>query len=411
MEAANRQANVIEGNGGNNNQVNKVQHNKPVKKTYNSNKLKPKESVKPKECGRCGSTSHTYYEIQKCPAKDKKCLGCGRLSHFKRYCKTKKHVYNASETTSSDIPHGDSMVQEESSVTNFAFALNTVTDGKSRIMLDVYVNGKLIPMQLDTAADVSVVSEDVAKSIPNIAVTPCDSTLVDYNSQKIQVQGLAKVDVSHKGKTYKDLPLTVVQGQRPSLFGLNWIGEVALGIDLDNYNVNKVQNIQPKESLSKLLEKHKTIFEGSQGTVKGVTASLLLKADATPKFCSPRQIPFALKPLVEQEIQRLVDNQSFEKVTYSDWGTPIVPVVKPDGSIRLCGDYKVTVYPQLQVAQHPLPKPEDMFATLGNSRFFFQNRFKASISAAYYDQRFSENLYIKHTSRTFPSQKTSLWNC
>ncbi|KAK3890347.1 hypothetical protein Pcinc_005725 [Petrolisthes cinctipes] len=237
-------------------------------------------------------------------------------------------------------------------------------------MLDVYVNGKFIQMQLDTAADVSVVSEEVAKSIPIITVTPCDSTLIDYNSQKIQIQGLAKVDVSHKSKMYKGLPLTVVKGQRPSLFGLNWIGEIALEIDLDDYNVNKVQNIQPKESLSKLLEKHKTIFEGDQGTVKEVTASLLLKEGANPKFCPPRQIPFTSKPLVEQEIQRLVDNQFFEKVTYSDWGTPIVPVVKPDGSIRLCGDYKVTVNPQLQVAQHPLPKPEDMFATLGNSKFF-----------------------------------------
>ncbi|KAK3885075.1 hypothetical protein Pcinc_010729 [Petrolisthes cinctipes] len=364
MEAANRQANVIEGNSGNNNQVNKVQYNKQTKPDQKS--YRPKEFVKQKSCGRCGSTSHTYYEIQKCPAKDKKCLGCGKLNHFKQYCKTKKYVYNASEPTSSNTHQGDSLAQEEQSFANFAFALNTVTGSKGRIMLDVYVNGKFIQMQLDTAADVSVVSEEVAKSIPNITVTPCDSTLIAYNSQKIQVQGLAKVDDSHKGKMYNGLPLTVVKEQRPSLFGLNWIGEVALEIDLDDYNVNKVLNIQPKESLIKLLEKHKTIFEGDQGTVKGVTASLLLKEGANPKFCPPRQIPFALKPLFEQEIQRLVDNQSFEKVTYSNWGTPIIPAVKPDGSIRLCGDFKVTVNQQLQVAQHPLPKPEDMFATLGN---------------------------------------------
>lgn len=68
MEAANWQENVIEGNGGSNNQVNKDQYNKLAKKTYNSNKQsmpdpksnKPKESVKPKGCDRCGSATFVF---------------------------------------------------------------------------------------------------------------------------------------------------------------------------------------------------------------------------------------------------------------------------------------------------------------------------------------------------------------
>ena len=55
-----------------------------------------------------------------------------------------------------------------------------------------------------------------------------------------------------------------------------------------------------------------------------------------------------MKDKVGDEINRLVKEGVLEPVEYSDWAAPVVPVRKPDGSIRLCGDYKVTVNPQLE---------------------------------------------------------------
>ncbi|XP_066974244.1 uncharacterized protein [Macrobrachium rosenbergii] len=115
---------------------------------------------------------------------------------------------------------------------------------------------------------------------------------------------------------------------------------------------------------------YKEVFEDRVGTVKNAQAVLVLKENATPRFFAPRPVPYALKTVVETEIRRLENEGSREKVDYSDWATPLVPNVKDNGQIRLCGDYKVTPNPQLQVAQHPLPNHKDMFATLSGRSVF-----------------------------------------
>ena len=80
------------------------------------------------------------------------------------------------------------------------------------------------------------------------------------------------------------------------------------------------------------------MFKEELGTMKDFTAKLAVKSNTKPKFCIPRSILFALKDLVEQEIKNLQSKGILERVKYSEWATPIVPVPKPDGRVRLCGD-------------------------------------------------------------------------
>ncbi|GFR08750.1 retrovirus-related Pol polyprotein from transposon 17.6 [Trichonephila clavata] len=81
-----------------------------------------------------------------------------------------------------------------------------------------------------------------------------------------------------------------------------------------------------------------------------------LLAPDIPSDQTVRTVPFALKGRVENEIDRL----EREKVESSEWATAVVPVVKTDGSIRLCADYSV-INPNLIVSQHPLPRLEEIF--------------------------------------------------
>ena len=58
------------------------------------------------------------------------------------------------------------------------------------------------------------------------------------------------------------------------------------------------------------------------------------------------------------------------KVEESEWAAPIVPVMKADGSVRLCGDYKVTVNQAIKADSYPLPRTEDILASLAGGQSF-----------------------------------------
>ena len=85
---------------------------------------------------------------------------------------------------------------------------------------------------------------------------------------------------------------------------------------------------------------------------------------------SPASSQFALCERVEHELNRLEKDGVLQKTPYSDWAARIVAVPKREGRLHLCGDYKVTVNPVLDVDQYPLPKPEDIFVTLSGGKKF-----------------------------------------
>ena len=73
--------------------------------------------------------------------------------------------------------------------------------------------------------------------------------------------------------------------------------------------------------------------------IEGEKTRLLVDPQVHPKFYKPRPVPFALKHKDENELNRLKEEGIIHKVQSAEWAAPIVPVMKEDGSIRVCGDY------------------------------------------------------------------------
>ena len=159
-----------------------------------------------------------------------------------------------------------------------------------------------------------------------------------------------------------DLSL-VVKGNGPNLLGRDWFKS----IKLDWTQLNQVSST---DALQEFLGHYSNLFKQELGCVTETKAKINIDPTASPRYCKARTVRYALRERVEGELDRLVPQGVIEPVRYSEWAAPIVPIVKGDGSIRICGDYKVTVNRYAQVDTYPLPLINDLFRTLSGGKFF-----------------------------------------
>ena len=150
------------------------------------------------------------------------------------------------------------------------------------------------------------------------------------------------------GKQKSQLELLVIAGSGPSLLGRDWL----LAIKLD---WSQLHHMTVPSALHQVLQKHASIFKDELGEVKGTTAKIHVNPQARLRFCKSHTVPYVLWGKVEQELDWMERDGIIQPVEYSEWAAPNVPVVKTDGSIRNCGDYKVTVNQAAKLDPPPTP--------------------------------------------------------
>ena len=169
------------------------------------------------------------------------------------------------------------------------------------------------------------------------------------------------------------LPLVVVDGSGPSLFGRDWLAKIKVDWKrIFNVSVPTIPKLSAAVTnrLHATIQSYSEVFKQGLGTTKGINAKLEVTNDAHPKFCKARPVPYALKSAVDEEYDRLEREGIIEKVEFSEWATPMVHIPKADNTTRSCGDYAVTVNPQLQVPHYPIPLPVDVFQKLRGGKLF-----------------------------------------
>ena len=230
------------------------------------------------------------------------------------------------------------------------------------VMVQMSVKEKQLQMQVDTGASVSIISQRTWKQcFSQLKPVHSATVLKTYTGELLHVIGEITVDVKYNKQQVKQLPLFVVSGEGPSLVDRNWLHRIRL-------NWHNICVLSPAYSVNELRKQFPELFKEGLGTVQDYTARL--ETDSPPQFFRPKSVLYALKDAIEQDLERMVRLGVLEKVSTSKWAAPIVPVPKSDGSVRICGDYKVTVNKGLTVKTHPLLMPDDLFVTSAGGGVF-----------------------------------------
>lgn len=321
-------------------------------------------------CYRCGGKGHTPGN---CRFREAQCNHCGKTGHIKRVCRSANGQRTAEDAWSKSAAKQRKVhALDSDSEGELLAAVNTSPRKRTDIIwITPQVNGKPVKMELDTGSGVSIMPTSTFKSIlPHVVLQGTSLVLRGYSGAKLKLRGMANVTVNYHGQS-AELPVYVADVQGPALFGREWLN--AIKVDWAAVHATRSASTtapSTAERLQALKEEYAEIFGSDLGCLKGVKGDLTLQEGAKPKFVKARPLPYALRHKVEAELDRLTSEDIISPVEWSEWATPVVPVVKPDGSVRICGDFKVTVNPLLKVDQYPLPLVDDIFASLAGGKKF-----------------------------------------
>ena len=245
------------------------------------------------------------------------------------------------------------------------------------------INNVPVRFVIDTACPVGLIPITMyEKYFSNVSLKESDLKLTSYSKHAVPVKGFTMVDVYYGGKNYR-LPLYVTEGDDACLLGRQWLEKIPIHWQ----RVFTVKTQVQGNEIQDLLNEFKDVFDERPGSIKGFQADVRVKDGAKPLFHKPRPVPYALREQVSQDLDKLESLGIITKIESSEWAAPLVVVPKGDKTLRLCGDYKVTVNQVVHNDVYPLPNADDLFASLGGGEVFT----KLDLSAAYQQLELTES--------------------
>lgn len=318
-------------------------------------------------CFGCGRRGHVK-DSSECVAKSAQCLKCQRTGHFAKWCtkrsnddsmhtppaKRIKAVYNNDEGNHGTDKEEDICYIMGQNVFRFT------------------IGGIEVPMAIDSGAAANVIHatawEKLKSAGAKVEYQPqVDRLFKAYGSKHpLKMTGMFKAKIEAGGNS-TDAIFYVAQDGKQCLLG----DETAKKLKVLKIGFQVAEIREDKAQFPKM---------------SGILIEIPIDPNVKPVQQSYRRVPFALEEKVADKLRYLLDQDIIERVQEpSAWVSPIVPVLKDSGEIRLCVDMRRANQAVLKET-HPLPIVEEMFGSINGAVRFS----KVDIKDAYHQVEISK---------------------
>ena len=307
---------------------------------------------KKKKCMRCGSTSENHSR-QKCPARDATCVRCNKRGHFAKVCLSAPKKVN-------EIAAENAEEQNETDSEDDGFFLGAIGNKEEKMKRwseQIEVNGVTIKFKLDTGADVTVIGDSIYSRIfSNTNLLRTHKKLFGPCKSKLHCLGILQAKLRLNGKSC-DEDVYVVENLETPLLGRS----ACLALD----TVAKVGTVT--QSADNIKARFPNVFSGL-GCMDGEYEIKMTPSHEPFNQTTPRRVPIPLLPKVKDELDRMETMGVIEKVDApTEWCSPIVVVPKPNGKVRICGDF-IQLNKAVLRENHPMPTTEQTLGKLAGAK-------------------------------------------
>lgn len=316
-----------------------------------------------KACFACGQRGH-FKRDSVCRATNAKCMKCGTVGHYANRCMKRAATKNIGFR-----PKRLRMVEEEPN----EMPNEEIFYAMGKNIFEFMVGGVKIPMIIDSGADANVISKDTWQRAKRAGITiedftqEVDRNLIAYASNKpMKMFGMFRALIRAGSKEIKATFYVVEQGQR-NLLGDKTAKQLeVLKVGFDIASVESVSTSFPK--------------------IKGIIVEIPIKETVQAVQQGYRRAPIALEGKIHDKLETLLQKDIIEKVNGpSAWVSPMVPIMKRSGEVRICVDMRRANQAVLRES-HPLPLIEELLGSLGGATKFS----KLDIKEAYHQLELSE---------------------
>ena len=189
--------------------------------------------------------------------------------------------------------------------------------------INMDICGRSISFKLDSGADITVMPEHTYKTLHH--PPPLRRVRIKLGTLGGEIiakgQFIARAVANDRTFNFRDI---VVSGKRDNL--LSRAASTTMGL------IGRLDSVALSDVFSNI------------GLMKVPPVQIRLQENATQatySLSAPRRIPIPILPKVKAELEKMEDTGVIERVSEPTlWCSPLVPIIKKSGAIRICVDLK-----------------------------------------------------------------------